>query len=55
MFRVKNSIEMSQSSPGCCIISRCDNTATHIYDNIYNQVPLCDAHFEKLKAMQYGD
>lgn len=55
MYRIKNDYEMAQSVEGCCVIARCENTATHIYDNIYNQVPLCDEHFDKLKAMQYGD
>lgn len=55
MFRIKNSVEMSKSQNGSCIIARCDDIATHLYDNIYNKVPLCEAHFEKLKAMQYGE
>lgn len=55
MYRIKNNHEMSLSKEGCCLIARCENTATHLYDNIYNQVPLCDAHFNQLKAMQYGD
>ena len=55
MFRIKNNYEMSQSAEGCCVIAHCDETANHLYDNIYNQVPLCDTHFEKLKSMQYGE
>lgn len=55
MYRIKNNKEMSQSKDGCCVIARCEETATHLYDNIYNQVPLCDMHFEKLKSMQYGE
>ena len=55
MFRIKNNYEMSQFAEGCCVIAYCDQTATHTYDNIYNQVPLCDMHFEKLKSMQYGE
>lgn len=55
MYRIKNDYEMAQSADNCCVIARCEHPATHIYDNIYNQVPLCDEHFEKLKSMQYGD
>lgn len=55
MFRIKNDYEMNKSAKNCCVIAHCENTATHLYDNIYNKVPLCDTHFEKLKSMQYGE
>lgn len=55
MFRIKNDYEMSKSEKNCCAIAHCEDSATHTYDNIYNQVPLCDKHFEKLKSMQYGE
>lgn len=54
MFRIKNDYEMSEAPKGSCVIARCSQTATYLYDNIYNKVPLCDEHFEKLRAMQYG-
>lgn len=55
MYRIKNNIEMQESNDGECVIARCHFNATHIYDNIYNNVPLCDEHFEKIKALQYGE
>lgn len=55
MFRIKNDYEMTQVPEGSCVIAKCEETATHIYDNIYNEVPLCDTHFDKLKSMQYGE
>lgn len=55
MFRIKNDYEMNQFDKNCCVIAHCEGIATHLYDNIYNQVPLCDTHFEKLKSMQYGE
>lgn len=55
MYRIKNSAELNESQNGECVIARCHYPATHVYDNIYNQVPLCDTHFEKLKSMQYGE
>lgn len=54
MFRIKNDVEMSRSNQGECVIARCHEKANHQYDNIYNKVPLCEGHFEKLKALQYG-
>ncbi len=55
MFRIKNDYELSNSPDGDCIIARCTNKAVHEYDNIYNKVPVCEAHFEKLKALAYGE
>jgi len=54
MYRIKNDSEMLNSMPGECVIARCHELSTHEYDNIYNKVPLCDGHFEKIKALQYG-
>jgi hypothetical protein len=55
MYRIKNNTEMQESGDGECVIAKCHHNATHIYDNIYNQVPLCDEHFEKIKSLQYGE
>jgi len=55
MYRIKNDTEMQESNDGECVIAKCHHYATHLYDNIYNQIPLCDEHFEKIKSLQYGE
>jgi hypothetical protein len=55
MYRIKNDYEMQLSPKDSCIIARCNELATHEYDNIYNNLPLCDEHFNKIKSLQFGE
>lgn len=55
MYRIKNNTEMKQSKDGECVIARCHFEANHTYDNVYNEISLCEDHFTKIKSLQYGE
>jgi len=55
MFRIKNAMETAESLEGECVLAYCHEKAKHEYDNIHNLVPVCDKHFEALKALSYRD
>lgn len=55
MYRLKNNIELEQSKPNDCLIARCENPITKIYevDKDYS-VQVCDYHFKHLSMSRYS-
>lgn len=54
MYRLKNDNELEHSEPNECLIARCENPISKIYevDKDYS-VQVCDYHFKNLSMSRY--